>query len=190
MPSAEILHLPVGETSHFGDTSIEVTSSLLSETHTPTDTARHEATHAVVALLNGTGVKNASVIPGPGYLGITELTGFDPVAAAAPHAMGHDGTGWDMMLVEAMGHDAGSAANVARNFAEKNQEIIQEVASHLDNNGSLSGNRINDIVQDLQKGEKVKVTIHDAITGETTTEELRATDGILMFPRREYDPAA
>lgn len=190
MPSAEMLHLPVGETSHFGNTSIEVTSSLLSKTFTPTDTAEHEATHAVVAILNGTGVKSASVIPGPGYLGITELTGFDAVAAAAPHAMGHDGTGWDMTLVQAMGHDAGSVANVARDIAGKSQEIIQEVASHLDNNGSLSGNRIHDIVQDVQKGEKVKVTIHDADSGETTVEELRARDGILMFPRKEYDLAA
>lgn len=184
-----MLRVPVGQKVDFGNSSIEVTSNLLSNAIHPSDTAHHEATHSVVALANGTGVKSASVIPGDGYLGITELTRFDAVAAVAPHAIGHDGTGWDLYITQAQGHGVDNAASVAKSIVSGERDIIQEVAAHLDEKGSLSGGEIEAIRQDVKKGESVTVTVK----GDNNTEEviqMRATDGVVMLPSKLYNPEA
>ena len=78
-------------------------------------TARHEARHAVAAEANGTRVVFASIIPGPGYLGITQLSAFDAIAAAAPHAHGDSGTGHDVSIIEHAGESVGAAGAAAKN---------------------------------------------------------------------------
>lgn len=183
-----MLRIPIGQEVHFGGTSIAVTSSLLSKERNPnpTDTAQHEATHAVVARANDTGVDEASIIPGPGYLGITKLTRFDAVAAMAPHAMGHDGTGWDVHITQLQGHSPNGAESVARRYAESEKEVIQEVAAHLDDKGTLSGSQIDEIRNDVKRGERVTVTQTNA-DGVVEVFEARAKDGIVMLPSRMYN---
>lgn len=187
MASPEMLRIPVGQTFEFGGSSIEVTSNLLSRNTNPSDTATHEATHAVVARAHGTGVKKASVIPGPGYLGITELSNFDAVAAIAPHAMGHDGTGWDVYITQAQGHGVDTAGSVARGYVHAEKEVITEVAAHLDNKGTLSGYEIDAIRNDVKQGESVTIRRVDE-NGREEVIKTRATDGIVMLPSRLYDP--
>lgn len=60
--------------------------------------ATHETEHAVTAIVNGTPVESVTIIPGPGYNGLTKLARPDPIAAVAPHANGRDGTSHDVLL--------------------------------------------------------------------------------------------
>lgn len=186
MASPEMLRIPVGQKLSFGNSSIEVTSNLLSSNSHPSDTAEHESTHAVVAIAHGTDVESASVIPGDGYLGITKLTKFDAVAAVAPHAMGHDGTGWDLYITKAQGHSPDHAGSVARSYATTEKNVILEVAAHLDAKGAMSGSEIKTIREDLKQGESVTVK-HTDEKGNVETIETRAEDGIVMFPSRLYN---
>jgi len=90
----------------------------------PGSVANHEAKHIVAAITNGTGVKKATIVPGEGCLGLTELTRPDAIAAAAPHATGCDGTGHDVFIIGLMGHDVNAVSNAAR-------EIIQIIQKRL-----------------------------------------------------------
>ena len=91
--------------------------------------ARHEAKHAFP---NPDNVKTVTIIPGPGYFGLTELHIPDPVAALAPHATGEDGTGHDVVVASFMTNDVSSAENVARRLTNENPEEIEEVQAGRD----------------------------------------------------------
>lgn len=85
------------------------------------DTSNHEALHAVTA---PTKVEFVSIIPGPGYLGVTKFSSFDAAAAAAPHAHRKSGTGWDTMLIEMSGGSIeGASAETHSKLANKSKHI-------------------------------------------------------------------
>ena len=118
----------------------------------PTNTGVHEANHAVVAIRNDpTSVIDASVVPGPGYRGITRLRRPDAIAAAAPHSHGMGGTGHDVNIIRHMGHDVGAVYAIARNIANDNKEHIHAVAVQMDKKGTLSGGEIVNIMDEVDR---------------------------------------
>jgi hypothetical protein len=123
-------------------------------------TARHEARHIVAAELNGTRVLSASVIPGPGYLGITFLSGPDAAAAAAPDAHGDDGTGHDMRIVKQMGVSPEGARHAGKMLLKGKEEHVEAVATALDAAGTLSGSAIREVMRDIDEGDEVTIKIY------------------------------
>lgn len=105
----------------------------------PGSTAYHEAIHAVAAILTGTGVVEASRVPGPGFRGRTKLTEFNAISFMAAHAMGCDGTGHDVAVVGWMGRDPDSAAVAARRLLANREDEIHAVASEIETKGTISG---------------------------------------------------
>ena len=75
---------------------------------------------------------------------------------------------------------------MARRYAESEKEVIQEVAAHLDDKGTLSGSQIDEIRNDVKRGERVTVTQTNA-DGVVEVFEARAKDGIVMLPSRMYN---
>ena len=124
-------------------------------------TALHEARHGTAAELNGTRVLFATVVPGKGYLGLTALSSFDAVAAAAPNAHGDDGTGADVQMIQEAGHSVGGAASSARNIlaSREAQLMVNAVAFALDRHGTLSGRDIREIIRHVKEGEVLEITV-------------------------------
>jgi len=153
----------------------------------PSNTALHEATHAVVAAENGTPVENGTVIPGPGYLGLTKLGRPDPIAAVAPHADGMSGTSHDVKITNMMGHDESSLAGTARSIMNKNRAKIIKLANFLDGNKSATGSDVENIRRQVDNREKneqntdgIEITIKRP-SGEVVVFE-RTRDGKILIP--------
>jgi hypothetical protein len=177
-------YFPIGETVR-ADGSIVVVEKRRGSRRGPRggSTARHEARHAVAAIANGTGVVYATIIPGPGYRGLTQLSGFDAVAAAAPHAHGDDGTGHDVSIIERAGHSVGAAGSAAKSILAERHEHVEAVASALQTEGSLSGSRIREIMSDIDKGPEIiiKIFFPNAKKFERTIRRrMDGSDGILL----------
>lgn len=105
----------------------------------PGSTARHEALHTVAAILNNTHVKEASKIPGPGYLGRTILGQFDGLSFVAAHAFGCSGTGHDRAVLVMLGHSPEVLASSARSLLSGHEDEIQAVSSLIESKGTISG---------------------------------------------------
>jgi len=137
-------------------------------------------------MMRGTWVRKATRIPGPGYLGLTELSRPDPIAAAGPHATGSHGTAHDVFIIGFMGHDVHSASSIARNIIENNIEKIEAVGSLIEEKQTVTGNEIQEAMNSVdRKEEKVKVIIKSQDGGEQQTEELASQKGVVVF-RREW----
>src|SRR5438309_2024694 len=107
------VELSIGTTEIAPGYKAEVTPKFDLENKPKSETSIHETRHGVAGIKNGSYVRRMSIIPGPGYLGITELDRFDAIAFMAPHAAGCDGTGHDVSVVAYMGHNPGVAAGAA-----------------------------------------------------------------------------
>lgn len=105
----------------------------------PGSTAYHEAVHAVAAILTGSHVREATNIAGDGYLGKTEIDGFNAIAFAAAHAKGCGGTGHDLAVLRILGHDPSSLAWAARNVLSGHDDEIYAVSSLIEERGRISG---------------------------------------------------
>jgi len=123
----------------------------------PTQTSDHEALHTVVAQANGTDVEHVSIVPGPGYLGITKPTRFDAAAAAAAHAFGGTGTTHDRFIIQAHGHSVGAASSAAVDIISKdnNEKKVVAVAMALEMHGSLDNHGIKQVMQEVDEDERV-----------------------------------
>ncbi|GEM_PF-3363308 len=180
MRGAETLSIPVTEKAkYFPDgTIVGVTAEKKEKKRTiPGGTAKHEAMHAVAAEENGTSVSLATIVPGEGYLGLTVLSRPDAVAAAAPHAHGHSGTSHDMKIVEFMGVSPSAASNAARNIIGRNSHKVEAVASHLQDNKSLSGFEVRNTMSDAE--EELRNPVYEAIvTVKNPLGEVRKFDRI------------
>lgn len=119
----------------------------------PGSTAMHEAVHSVLAMLTGTWVKFTTIIPGPGYGGLTSLSEANAVAAVGPDELGHSGTGWDLLMAKLMGADRGSAGAVARSLAAKAHRLIYAVASTLQDKGTISGYEVKQTMVEAENPE-------------------------------------
>lgn len=102
----------------------------------------HEAAHAVTAEDKGSHAELVSIVPGPGYLGRTNLNEFNGVASMAPHAIGCSGTGQDMAVVEMMGYNPNSLAAEAKEVVDDNWDEIYGVGSLLEARGTIFRNEV------------------------------------------------
>lgn len=152
----------------------------------PSDTALHEATHTVPALVNGTPVEEVSIVPGPGYLGITKLGRPDPIAALAPHSTGHNGTGHDVFIASLMVNDIGPASNVAKSIAQSRQKEIAAVASLLEEKGTITGYEAKEAMDsvDRKKEEnKATVFIKSPDGSEKRIPDVNVDNGVVIVPQ-------
>lgn len=123
------------------------------------DTEEHEAKHAVVALVNGTNVEHASIIPEGNSLGHVLLSSPDAVSAVAPHADGHGGTSHDLMIIRMMGLSPDQVKGRALDILRKYKKHIRAVASELKRKKRLSGQQIQDTMRRVDKQEVILITI-------------------------------
>ncbi|HYM65506.1 MAG TPA: hypothetical protein VES68_03425 [Candidatus Sulfotelmatobacter sp.] len=148
----------------------------------PGGTAIHEAMHVVGAIENGTGVKSATIIPGDGYLGLTELSRPDAVAAMAPHSMGASGTGYDVYVAGLMGN-AGSSESAARGIISANMDKVEAVATVLEEKGTITTGDINEAVDELKSPKpKIGTLSIQSKNGEQRKERVEIRDNIVIVP--------
>lgn len=120
------------------------------------DTAVHESLHAGTAPEK---VKRVSIIPGPGYLGITEFSQFDAPAAAAPHHRGMSGTSWDEYLILANGHSPEAAGAAANARLVGKDEHINILSRRLEAEKTLTGRQVVETMNRVENGEEVVIKI-------------------------------
>ena len=145
----------------------------------PSGTAIHEAKHVVAARHNGTGIRMATIHPGVGYSGMTELSRPDAVAALAPHATGEGGTSWDVQIAEDIG--SAGAAGAARAIINSNMEEVFAVAEALEEQKTITGTGVEKAISDMDK-EDVSISIVD-VAGNFKELSQTVTKGeILMIP--------
>lgn len=124
----------------------------------PGTTAIHEGIHVVATILTDNHVEEASIVPGPGYLGRT-IAGFSPIAFMAPHAMGCDGTGHDISVVIWKGYDPNSLAEAARSTLAGHEDEIYAVSSLIEAQGTISGYEAKWIMDEITHPEaQVEIT--------------------------------
>ena len=150
------LRLRAGETFRFPDGTRVVAEKRLKPKKkgglkTSDETVLHEIKHAVVAWRRRRKVLFITSIPGRTedgleYMGLTITDTYDPIAAAAPHAHGHDGTVGDRANMEHHGHDIDAASGDARDVMADLDEHIVAGANALAAKGTLSGNEFESIM--------------------------------------------
>lgn len=164
--------------------------------------ARHEIEHAVTAVVNGTPVESVTIIPGPGYNGLTKLSRFDPIAAVAPFANGRSGTSHDIFITKLSGHNPEALSGIARSITDKNRPHIEEVALTLDEKKTLGGSEIVNIMNRVEK-EKNKPPVKKAdiyitnpdgtewnatnvtLTPEGTVRPIDMSPGLWVYPGKQ-----
>lgn len=139
----------------------------------PQGTASHEAAHAVAA----GEIVYATIIPSGDALGTTQPVKMTAAAAAAPDALGHSGTGWDMFLTEHMlGVDPGTARSAARSALSGRYEEIEEVATLLQERKTIGQRDMKEARQNIK----------DRTNGifEAEVEILKPGENVITFPTR------
>jgi hypothetical protein len=166
------MRIEAGRTEYFEGFKIRMELDPLPKKTVPGGTATHEAMHVIAAIVNGTGVESATIIPGAGYNGLTKLSKPDAVAAMAPHSMGASGTGYDVYVAGLMGN-AGGAESAARAIINSNKEKVEAIAISLEENKSIGSGDIDKVIYEIdypkpqtetlvienENGERVKKTI-------------------------------
>lgn len=176
----------VGSNAYLPDGTVVTPTFVKDNKPKPGSTEIHEATHAVNARKNGTGVEFATNVPGPGYLGLTKLTGPDSVAAVAPHVAGMDGTSHDMAIASISGN-VGAAEAVARRNNITYREHIVAVAQGIETNGTLTGSQIEGIMKDVDKGPEVRLKVVHPNGDVREVRELRSPDrSTVMVPGKMF----
>lgn len=125
----------------------------------PDEVAEHENVHAFVAAERGTGIIRISTIPEGNSLGHVLLAHADVVSAAAPHALGHRGTGHDMRIVASMGASALGACAAARSVVSGRQEDMHRLAGFVHARRKLSGSEYRRAKKQVEDGDTVRVTV-------------------------------
>jgi hypothetical protein len=108
----------------------------------PSATSIHEAQHALAAILLGVGVYYMTNIPEGDSLGHTLFSHFNPVVAAAPHAMGSPGGGHDLMQIHESGTSVAAAIAAARNLLKGHENEMLALATALDERKKLGGSEM------------------------------------------------
>lgn len=122
------------------------------------DVEEHEAEHATIAVMNGTPVIEASVIPEGNSLGHVQMAHFDPIAAST--SKGRAGNGHDRMITEMQGHSFEASGSVAHGMIRRYKKEVRAVARALQKEKRLSGASIEKIIANVKGGEKVKIHIY------------------------------
>jgi hypothetical protein len=125
-------------------------------------TAKHEIAHAYVAFSNGTGIKLVSIVPGPGYAGITVLKSADMYAAAASTAGGHSGDGHDKAIVESSGIDLSHATSVASRIMSGKKFEMLLMAALLQKRKTIHESDLSETAKAVREGPLFLVRIISA----------------------------
>jgi len=118
------------------------------------DTAYHEVDHGLLVYAQGGTVTQMTVIPGPGYLGLTEFAGLDvrqtQVAAMASSVLHGGGTGGDVALaryLEPVGMSLASAEGVARSELNRIPSFMRgRIAQMVAWFGTVNGSQFSEIM--------------------------------------------
>lgn len=150
----------------------------------PGRTAHHEATHGVVARKTGSEVVGMTIVPGPGYNGLTTLDRPNAIAAAAPHGIGHGGTGHDMRVAGILTRNPDRAAKLGAKIAKESTEEIHAVASALEEKKTLTTKDVAAAMDKAQRQEKeVTITIEKPDGTTETVEKQKSEKGIVVFDK-------
>lgn len=190
MRSPESIQVSLGRKSYDGEYEIQtVTTDVFYEDIPSGETANHEAEHSVVAEEDNATVEMASIVPGPGYLGITKLSRFSAAAAVAPHANGRYGTGHDLAVTQQMRADIGTAIGTAKSIIMRRQRQIRAVAGALETHRTLSGGEIRKVMDSVDRGVEMTVFVRNTKTGEEQeTKSIRSTEKDLIIEKEWYPP--
>ncbi len=176
------MRIEAGRTFYGKEFKAKVEVDPLPKKPKPGDTATHEAMHIVAALANGTGVEGASIIPGPGYLGITYLSKPDAVAALAPHSMGASGTSYDVFMASQIGGSSGAESS-ARAIIHSNSEKVEAVASMLEEKKSAGSNDIQKAIDEVDHPLPRSGTIFiEDSKGKVEKKKVEVRDNIVILP--------
>lgn len=123
----------------------------------PSNTALHEAGHALVGVVRNVGIDGADIVPSGNALGRTYPDQFDAPTAAAGYATGTGGEGHDRFITEVVyGQNFGQAATTASVILKNNQEALMDLGTALDTNKSLSRQDIYSIYSNAGKEDEDK----------------------------------
>jgi len=101
----------------------------------------------------------ATIIPGPGYRGLTKLARPDAIAAAAPNSKGRSGTRHDMSIVATLGYPIEATRAVARRMVEANQPEIKAVAKVLEKKKTIYNVDIKSAIANARKEPRINATL-------------------------------
>lgn len=167
----------------------KVTVSPVESSIKPGKTAHHEATHGVVAKKTGSEVVDMTIVPGPGYNGLTTLDRPNAIAAAAPHGIGHGGTGHDMWVAGRLSGNPDRAAKLGAKIAKQSKEEIHAVATALEEKKTLTTKDVAEAMDKAQRQEKnVTITIENPDGTKKTIENQKSEKGIVVFHRSWVEP--
>ena len=114
----------------------------------PGTTAEHEAIHVVAA----GEIVFATIIPSGNALGTAQPVRMTAASAAAPEAMGYDGTGWDMFVVKhILGVNPETAKAAARLALRGKEKEVKEVATLLQERGTIGQPDVREARQTVRK---------------------------------------
>lgn len=154
----------------------------------PGSTARHEAAHVVAA----GSIEWATIIPSGDAQGATKLKSLTAAAAAAAEAMGYDGTGHDMTLVENyLGTSRSEAISQAKGALSGKEKEMEEVATLLEEKGTIGQSDVDKAMSDVHKRKlgihpvEIEITKPDGksdwVVGETFRNEFELPENLLRF---------
>lgn len=139
-------------------------------------TSKHEAPHIVASIPSG-GIVEATRIPYGDSLGSARPVRMTAASAAAAGALGHSGTGWDRFITEhVLGVSWESAKAEARAVLSGKGDLIEEVATILEEKGTIHQYHVEEAVKNVEKKKQgifpVKVEVYRAgnLVHSTTTE--------------------
>jgi len=103
--------------------------------------------------------------------------------------MGRSGTGWDVQVVEIMGHNVQSAAHAGRSIVEERKDEVHAVASHLEENKTLSGFEIRETIHNVrEKTQEVEIVFEMPNGDRQKIEKQKARKGIVVFEKKWLEP--
>ena len=123
-----------GEKKHVNDNELTVASPVSQyEGVLAPGVADHEAIHGV---LDGDPYM-MSIMPSNDYEGVTIPSRHSAEAAIGPHALGHDGTGWDRRVAVATGENVGAAESATKSNIVRLDHRRRAVRGALTIHGTL-----------------------------------------------------
>lgn len=142
----------------------------------PSETALHEAGHALIGVVRNVGIDGADIVPSGNALGRTYPDKFDAPTAAGGYATGTGGEGHDQFVTEEIyGQNFSKAAATATVILRNNQEALMRLGRALDINKSLSRQDIYSIYSNSDKEyeaqNRVKETMYEVIVKGKNGEE-------------------
>lgn len=182
----ERISVPIKEAKYINGAKVTATEIAVKE---PGTTAHHEAVHGVVAKKTGANVVGMTIIPGPGYNGLTTLDRPNAIAAAAPHGIGHGGTGHDMRVAGILSDNPDRMAKLGAKIAQQSHEEIIAVASELEDKKTLTDEDVESAMDRAQRQEKeVTITIKKPDGTTETIDKKKSEKGIVVFDSEWVSP--